>query len=766
MKASIKNIEQTIASEQYRPALSEEYQELFQRLTRRLEDTLPMNRARIISDELRRVSETAREGQYYYSAIFEGSNELLRAIQKFDPIYLSVPSLDESLWNGVINEGWLMGAPRKWPNDSSFEDDVDAAVECFKEIKRKYYFENLDGQGLLKLQPEEIRKSMEIFTAFDSQKKKIKERLVRSINKLFLPSSDDKKQLHIWTTHRYDLSQEAAVAISSKSVDSSELEIKMPRPADWLQGMEYMPNHIILKPKAGDVPVLTLDADFLRTLDAVENGYPVGLLAPQYEQAAAMFLQQLDNYGSEKVYKGIDDFLGKDYTLITIGSSEVQAILANTVFACEAGPLNPAFQDEAVASPQATYEANVVEPVQEETAWPEHSPVAPDTAHAYVADAPSTPVAPAAPVTNETDTELQRTDLREKCARINKVFRDYGINAYPVDPNMVQEAARFTRFSVELKSGETIRTLERFKTDIGIQLEANGEILIDHIKGTKYLSVDVPFAGAGKAISLLKHLNLLDGSSGALDFVAGQKADGRFEVVDIAKAPHMLIAGTTGSGKTIFLYSIIVSLLHKYPMEDLEFLIIDPKQTDFVFFEDLPNLYGGHVVVDAEEALEMIQRINDVDKEGRMQQLRFCRSRDIGSYNEKNPDHRMKRLIIIIDEYADLIQTAEMQGKRKEFEKFLSMLAQKVRSLGIHLIIATQRPSANIVTGVLKANIPYRISFRLPSHTDSQTILDMPGAENLLGKGDMLMVTDSDTIRMQGLYISEDELDNFVKSRQ
>ena len=130
------------------------------------------------------------------------------------------------------------------------------------------------------------------------------------------------------------------------------------------------------------------------------------------------------------------------------------------------------------------------------------------------------------------------------------------------------------------------------------------------------------------------------------------------------------------------------------------------------------------------------------------------------------PMNRARIIIIIIDEYADLIQTAEMQGKRKEFEKFLSMLAQKVRSLGIHLIIATQRPSANIVTGVLKANIPYRISFRLPSHTDSQTILDMSGAENLLGKGDMLLVTDSDTIRMQGLFISENELDEFVKSRQ
>ena len=469
---------------------------------------------------------------------------------------------------------------------------------------------------------------------------------------------------------------------------------------------------------------------------------------------------------SEKIYKGADDFVGKDYTLITIGSSEVQAILANTAYARETGPFNPAPQEEAtavVAPSQELREASAAESTPEE-AQPVQSPVAPTTAPVEVSDIPAAP-ASSGTAADETVAELQRTDIREKCARINKVFRDYGINAYPVDPDMVQEAARFTRFSVELKSGETIRTLERFKTDIGIQLEANGEILIDHIKGTKYLSVDVPFAGAGKSISLLEHLNLLDGSSGDLDFVAGQKADGKFEIVDIARAPHMLIAGTTGSGKTIFLYSIIVSLLHKYPMEDLEFLIIDPKQTDFVFFEDLPNLYGGHVVIDAEEALEMIQRINDVDKEERMQQIRSCRSRDINSYNEKNPDHRMKRLIIIIDEYADLIQTAEMQGKRKEFEKFLSMLAQKVRSLGIHLIIATQRPSANIVTGVLKANIPYRISFRLPSHTDSQTILDMSGAENLLGKGDMLLVTDSDTIRMQGLFISENELDEFVKSR-
>ena len=121
--------------------------------------------------------------------------------------------------------------------------------------------------------------------------------MIQAINKLFLPSLDDKKQLHIWTTHRYDMSQEATVAISSGAVDSSDLEIYMPRPADWLKGMEYVPDHIILRPKAKEMPELIMDMDFLRTLDAVENGYPTGLLAPQYEQAAAMFLQKLYDNG-------------------------------------------------------------------------------------------------------------------------------------------------------------------------------------------------------------------------------------------------------------------------------------------------------------------------------------------------------------------------------------------------------------------------------------------------------------------------------------
>lgn len=469
-----------------------------------------------------------------------------------------------------------------------------------------------------------------------------------------------------------------------------------------------------------------------------------------------------DNYASSVAdYEGDEGFEGNHYCLTTVGSDEIQSILADVAFsvmdseAKVSSNTTASVDTEAVNVTHSNDNAdNHVEPVNE----------AQERQESFTDEYHDETIEPAPDDSQlETPDPVERKKIEEKCAKLNKVFKDYGIRAEAIDVDMVQEAARFTRFPVKLKSGETVNSLNRYKNDIGIQLEANGEILIEHIKGTSYISVDIPFADSGKSISLVDNLPLLDSSEGKLDVIAGQTPDGEMEILDISKAPHMLIAGTTGSGKTIFLYSIIVSLLQKYPMEELEFLIVDPKQTDFVFFEDLPNLYGGHIVIEAEEALELIRRVNDVDKAERMAMIRSCRSRDIDSYNEKNPDKRMKRLIIIIDEYADLIQTAEMQGNRKEFEKFLSMLAQKVRSLGIHLIIATQRPSANIVTGVLKANIPYRISFRLPSHTDSQTILDMPGAENLLGKGDMLIVTDSDTKRMQGAFITEDELEQFVE---
>lgn len=463
-----------------------------------------------------------------------------------------------------------------------------------------------------------------------------------------------------------------------------------------------------------------------------------------------------NNYASSVVdYEGDEGYEENHYCLITIGSNEIQSILADAAFDVTG---NSDMTAEHIEIEKHSHEntGSSIKIVSNLAKQEEHSKVDAAIESSKVDSSVDQP--------EKLDSE-EHKKIEEKCAKLNKVFKDYGIHAETVDVDMVQEAARFTRFPVKLKSGETVNSLNRYKNDIGIQLEANGEILIEHIKGTSYISVDVPFADSGRAISLMEHLSLLDSSNGRLDVIAGQTPDGKFEILDIASAPHMLIAGTTGSGKTIFLQSMLVSLLYQYSADDMELLIVDPKQTDFIFFEGLPHLYGGKVVIDAEEALEMLQQINNVDKEERTAALRACRSKDIDSYNQKKPDKKMKRLVVVIDEYSDLIQAAEMNGTRKEFEKNLLMLLQRVRNLGIHLIIATQRPSAQIVTGALKAVIPFRVSFRLPSHTDSQTILDMSGAENLLGKGDMLMVTESDTKRMQGLFVTEEELEKFLETK-
>lgn len=359
-------------------------------------------------------------------------------------------------------------------------------------------------------------------------------------------------------------------------------------------------------------------------------------------------------------------------------------------------------------------------------------------------------------------------ELHEKCVRLNVVLKSYGIQAHPIDEALVQQAARFTRFKLELKPGETEANLKKRSEDIARELEAAGEIFISRINGTRYIGLDIPFADSNKPLMLVEYLERLSRASGALSMLAGQSPDGEFQMIDLAKAPHVLIAGTTGSGKTIFLYSIIVSLLQQYSADELELLIVDPKQTDFHFFEGLPHLRGGRVLTDADEAITALTTINTVDKQERTEQIKAMNSRDIDSYNSKVASGKMKRLVVVIDEYADLVQAAELQGRdvRKTFESNLCMLAQRVRNLGIHLVIATQQPRATIVTSQLKAVLPFRVSFRLPSHTDSQTILDRSGAEDLLGKGDMLMLTDSDMLRMQGFFITEDQLIDFIDSKK
>lgn len=469
---------------------------------------------------------------------------------------------------------------------------------------------------------------------------------------------------------------------------------------------------------------------------------------------------------SEEVYPGEGAALHETFRLLKLGSSDIQALLTDaetTHLETTPDPIPSDMQETpAEQAIPAAQEQFAEQPEENDTAEaPSQNAVDAESTIKAQADNRQTPSEPVID-------PLISPEIKEKCIRLNIILKGYGIKANPVDESLVQQAARFTRFKIELKPGETIKKLMDKSQDIARELEAFGEIFIDNIKGTRYVGMDVPFADIGKPLMLLENLYRLDDGTGSLNVLAGQTPDGSYQLVDLARAPHMLIAGTTGSGKTVFLYSIIVSLLQKLGPEDLELLIVDPKQTDFHFFEGIPHLRGHRVLIDANEALDALELINSEEKEVRTQLIRSVNSRDIDSYNSKNPDNRMKRLVVVIDEYADLVQAAELQGKdvRKNFETNLCMLAQRVRNLGIHLVIATQQPRATIVTSSLKAVLPYRVSFRLPSHVDSQTILDRAGAEDLLGKGDMLLMTDSDIIRMQGFFISEEQLLGFIDSKK
>lgn len=459
---------------------------------------------------------------------------------------------------------------------------------------------------------------------------------------------------------------------------------------------------------------------------------------------------------SQRILK---DAEGKSYQLLIIGSDTIRSVLTNQPLDTYFINFTEAEVNAVRAAPPTQQGINLDDPTSDKTQSGEQS-IGLSSHH--------TIASPAAGSDTKQEEPLISPDLHEKCVRLNVVLKSYGIQAHPVNESLVQQASRFTRFKLELKPGETEANLKKRSEDIARELEAAGEIFISRINGTRYIGLDVPFADSNQPLMLVKYLDRLSGANGALSILAGQSPDGEFQMIDLAKAPHMLIAGTTGSGKTIFLYSIIVSLLQQHSADELELLIVDPKQTDFHFFEGLPHLRGGRVLTDADEAIAALTRINAVDKQERTDQIKTMNSRDIDSYNAKVTKEKMKRLVIVIDEYADLVQAAELQGKdlRKTFESNLCMLAQRVRNLGIHLVIATQQPRAAIVTSQLKAVLPFRVSFRLPSHTDSQTILDCSGAEDLLGKGDMLMLTDSDMLRMQGFFITEEQLIDFVDAKK
>lgn len=243
----------------------------------------------------------------------------------------------------------------------------------------------------------------------------------------------------------------------------------------------------------------------------------------------------------------------------------------------------------------------------------------------------------------------------------------------------------------------------------------------------------------------------------SLDMVIGQTKDHKPYTLDLTQCPHLLIAGQTGAGKSVCINSIISSLILNKTPEEMRLILIDPKVVELSGYNELPHLLTD-VITETEGAIKILDYLVE-EMESRYKILAQHKVRNLASYNSKNPFNKLPYIVTVIDEFGDLMYTA----KKSNFENNMIRIAQKARAVGIHLILATQRPSVNVITGILKANIPTRISFKLPSQIDSRTVLDVMGAESLKGKGDCLVkFNGEEMINIQGSWLSDGQIEIIV----
>jgi hypothetical protein len=348
--------------------------------------------------------------------------------------------------------------------------------------------------------------------------------------------------------------------------------------------------------------------------------------------------------------------------------------------------------------------------------------------------------------------------------RLRKILRDYGVQVQDLDPHKAQVGPSVIRYRVRLRAGSPVSKLRSRAEDIGRELAAKTTPFIDNIAGENFVGIDLE-RPRRQFMPLQVAIDELDGPAGLqLPIAVGVTPGAEHVNLDIVQLPHLLVAGSTGSGKTVFLHAVLLSLISKLPPSRLELLIIDPKATDFVLYNGLPYLRGGRVITEAEDAIAELERLTNEELRERTRTLQQARVPNISEFNASNSLTPLKPIVVVIDEYADLMAVLSKKD-RQDFEREINRLAQRARSVGIHLVLATQRPTADIVTGLLKANMPCRISFRLPSRVDSQTILDQTGAENLLGKGDMLLLMNDRLVRLQGYYMSPAEMSERLSKR-
>ncbi len=372
---------------------------------------------------------------------------------------------------------------------------------------------------------------------------------------------------------------------------------------------------------------------------------------------------------------------------------------------------------------------------------------------------------------------VNKEELEANKNRIVQTLNNYSIK---IDKIKATIGPAVTLYEIVPEAGVRISKIKNLEDDIALSLSALGIRIIAPIPGKGTIGIEVPNKNP-ETVSMKSLLSSerFQKSTFDLPLVLGKTISNETFIIDLAKMPHILMAGATGQGKSVGLNTIITSLLYKKHPSQIKFVMVDPKKVELSLFSKIERHFLAKLP-DSEEAIitdtrKVIRTLNslNIEMDSRYDLLQNAQVRNIKEYNEKfltrklNPEHDhhfLPYLIVVVDEFADLIMTAG-----REIETPLTRLAQLARAVGIHLVIATQRPSVNIITGTIKANFPARIAFRVISKIDSRTILDTGGADQLVGRGDMLLSTGSDLIRLQCAFVDIPEIEaltDFIGSQR
>ncbi len=355
----------------------------------------------------------------------------------------------------------------------------------------------------------------------------------------------------------------------------------------------------------------------------------------------------------------------------------------------------------------------------------------------------------------EVSYRIKPEELKERASLLVSKLKEFGIEGEVVGIN---PGPVITVFEFKPAPGIKLSKILTLVDDLALGLSAKSVRIIAPIPGKDVVGIEI--SNPKRELVYLKEIlesSVFKNSDSPLTIALGKDVSGNPVVTDLRKLPHLLIAGSTGSGKSIFLHSVILSLIYKSPPETIKFLMIDPKRIELSVYEKIPYLLHP-VVLDPKTATKALRWLVD-EMDRRYAIFEEVGARNLDSYNE-NFEEKLPYIIVIIDELADLMVVSS-----REVETLLTRLAQMARAAGIHLLVATQRPSVDIITGTIKVNFPARISFQVTSKVDSRTILDTQGAERLLGAGDMLFMPPGSSYleRIHAPYVSEKEVKNIVE---